>query len=147
MNSFNHYSLGSVAQWLYEDVAGIRTDADRPGYEHVMIRPTPGDLDHATATFRSVRGPIHTAWRRTDDAFELRVDVPANVTATVVLPAGEGVTEGGRDAGTALGVHALRREDGAWIAEIGSGVYDFVVTAVEHDATRRLADVRGGERG
>ena len=31
MNSFNHYSLGSVAQWLYEYVAGIRLDPERPG--------------------------------------------------------------------------------------------------------------------
>ena len=43
MNSFNHYSLGSVAQWLYEYVAGIRL-AKPPGYEHVLIAPEPGPL-------------------------------------------------------------------------------------------------------
>ena len=40
MNSFNHYSLGSVGQWLYEHVAGIR--AAEPGYGHVCIAPEPG---------------------------------------------------------------------------------------------------------
>ena len=89
MNSFNHYSLGSVAEWLYEYVAGIRLDPERPGYEHVIIAPTPGELDHAEATFESVRGPIRSAWRQDDGTFQLHVDIPANVTATVVLPGGE----------------------------------------------------------
>jgi alpha-L-rhamnosidase len=136
MNSFNHYSLGSVAQWLYEYVGGIRLDPERPGYEHVVIAPTPGALQNAEAAFRSVRGEIRSAWRRIDGGFALSVDVPANVTATVVLPDADEVTEGGVDAGTAAGVSGLRRENGAWIAEIGSGSYDFVVAASERELVR-----------
>ena len=45
MNSFNHYSLGSVGQWLYEYVGGIRAAA--PGYERVLIAPEPGELEWA----------------------------------------------------------------------------------------------------
>ena len=40
MNSFNHYSLGSVGEWLYQSVAGIR--ALEPGYERVLIAPGTG---------------------------------------------------------------------------------------------------------
>jgi alpha-L-rhamnosidase len=87
MNSFNHYSLGSVAQWLYEYVAGIRPA--KPGYEHVLIAPNPGPLEWARASYRSVRGPITSAWRQDGDTFRLDVEIPANVTATVVLPDGE----------------------------------------------------------
>jgi alpha-L-rhamnosidase len=87
MNSFNHYSLGSVAQWLYEYVAGIRPA--KPGYEHVLIAPSPGPLDWVRASYRSVRGPITSAWRQDGDTFRLDVEIPANVTATVVLPDGE----------------------------------------------------------
>ena len=122
MNSFNHYSLGSVAQWLYEYVAGIRLDPDRPGYEHVVISPIPGRLEHASATYESVRGRIRSAWRR---GFRLEVEIPANVTATVVVPGDGELTEGGRDAATAPGVHRVWRNGGAWIAEIGSGTYEF----------------------
>jgi alpha-L-rhamnosidase len=117
-NSFNHYSLGSVAQWLYEHVAGIRTDPERPGYAHVVIAPEPGELEHAEATFRSVRGPIRSAWRRTGGRFELTVEVPANVTATVVLPSADEVT--------APGIEVVRGEDGRWVAEVGSGEYELV---------------------
>ena len=89
MNSFNHYSLGSVAQWLYEYVAGIRLDPERPGYEHVLIAPEPGGLAWARATYHSIRGPISSGWRQEDGTFQLDIEIPANVTATVVLPGGE----------------------------------------------------------
>jgi alpha-L-rhamnosidase len=92
MNSFNHYSLGSVGQWLYEHVAGIRAGA--PGYSHVLIAPEPGELEWARAVYRSVRGPIASAWRRDGDAVELEVSIPANVTATVIVPGGARVEVG-----------------------------------------------------
>jgi alpha-L-rhamnosidase len=92
MNSFNHYSLGSVGQWLYEYVAGIRAGA--PGYAHVVIAPEPGGLEWARAVYRSVRGPISSAWRRDGDTLDLEVEIPANVTATVIVPGGEPVEVG-----------------------------------------------------
>jgi len=84
MNSFNHYSLGSVGQWLYEYVAGIRALA--PGYARVLIAPEPGGLEWASATYRSVRGPIKSAWRREADELRLEVEIPPNVSPTVRLP-------------------------------------------------------------
>jgi alpha-L-rhamnosidase len=86
MNSFNHYSLGSVGQWLYEYVAGIRPA--EPGYAHVIVAPEPGELESVRAVYRSVRGPIISAWRQDGETFELEVGIPANVTATVVVPGG-----------------------------------------------------------
>jgi alpha-L-rhamnosidase len=127
MNSFNHYSLGSVAQWLYEYVAGIRLDPDRPGYEHVVISPTPGPLEHADAEFESVRGRFRSAWRRANGELQLTVEVPANVTATVIVPGGGELTESGADAATAAGVDQVRRDGGAWVAEVRSGTYRFAV--------------------
>jgi alpha-L-rhamnosidase len=107
MNSFNHYSLGSVGQWLYEHVAGIRAGA--PGYAHVVIAPEPGGLEWARAVHRSVRGPISSAWRRDGDTLELEVEIPANVTATVIVPGGEPVEVGsGRHAFTHLEVPSDR---------------------------------------
>ena len=40
MNSFNHYSLGSVLSWLYENTLGIQRDEEYPGYKHL---PETGD--------------------------------------------------------------------------------------------------------
>jgi alpha-L-rhamnosidase len=141
MNSFNHYSLGSVGEWLYEYVAGIRSDPARPAYRHVLVAPVPGELEFARATYASVRGPITSAWRRTRDALHLDVEIPANVTATVVLPGHGMLTESGRDAADAEGVHAVRREAAAVAAEIGSGRYSF---AIARHQTGRAADPRPG---
>jgi alpha-L-rhamnosidase len=92
MNSFNHYSLGSVGQWLYEYVGGIRATA--PGYERVLIAPEPGELEWARVVYRSVRGPISSSWRREGDELHLEVEIPPNVTGTVVVPGGETVDVG-----------------------------------------------------
>ena len=39
MNSFNHYSLGSVGAWLYSGAAGIQPDDASPGYKHFFLAP------------------------------------------------------------------------------------------------------------
>ena len=92
MNSFNHYSLGSVGQWLYEYVGGIRVAA--PGYERVLIAPEPGELQWASVAYRSVRGTISCAWRREAGEIRLEVEIPPNVSATVVVPGGKTVEVG-----------------------------------------------------
>ena len=42
MNSFNHYSLGSVGEWMYNWILGIDSDPDDPGFRHFFIHPIPG---------------------------------------------------------------------------------------------------------
>jgi alpha-L-rhamnosidase len=129
MNSFNHYSLGSVGEWLYRHVAGIDLDPQTPGYGRIVINPRPGGgLTRAKAEYDSVRGRISSAWRVEGDRFELEVTVPPNTTATVHVPAANGaeITEGGRPAGEAKGVEPLRAGGGEAAFSVGSGRYRFV---------------------
>ena len=78
MNSFNHYSLGSVGDWLYRYVAGIDTDPAAPGYAAIVIRPRPGGgLTFAEATYRSMYGPIAVSWHLQDGTFSLDLTLPA----------------------------------------------------------------------
>ncbi|GHF66191.1 alpha-L-rhamnosidase [Amycolatopsis bartoniae] len=92
MNSFNHYSLGSVGAWLIEGVAGIRSAA--PGYERIVIAPVPGPLTWAEAEYESPRGTIRSSWRCVNERFTLEATVPPGVSARVVLPGGEEVDVG-----------------------------------------------------
>ena len=88
MNSFNHYSLGSVGEWLQRYVAGI--DAETPGFAHVRIRPYPDPrLSFVRASFESVQGRIESHWTLEDSTFTLGVVIPANTSATVTLPDGQ----------------------------------------------------------
>jgi alpha-L-rhamnosidase len=126
MNSFNHYSLGSVGAWMIESVAGIRNDPVGVAYERLVIEPVPGELTAARGSYRSIRGEIASDWERAGDRFRLAVTIPPNLTATVVVPAaGESITEGGEDAARAAGVHSVVRESEAWRLEVGSGDYEF----------------------
>jgi alpha-L-rhamnosidase len=89
MNSFNHYAYGAIGRWLYDTVGGLALDPAAPGYGRVRIAPQPlGDLTHASASLRSVRGLIAVAWTRADRDFTLTVTLPPNVVATVTLPDG-----------------------------------------------------------
>ena len=124
MNSFNHYSLGSVGEWLYRYVAGI--DLGEPGYGRIVIRPRPGgSLTHARGAYDSVRGRISSSWRIEDDRFVLQVLIPPNTRATVHVPSTDDVSEGGRPLDEADGVEFLRAGEGETVLSVGSGRYEF----------------------
>ena len=90
MNSFNHYSLGSVGEWLQRYAAGIDTYPGAPGFAHIRIQPHPDRrLSFVRASFESIRGSIASHWTLDGDQFTLRVTIPANMTATVILPNAE----------------------------------------------------------
>ena len=127
MNSFNHYSFGSIGRWLFGSVAGI--DTEGPGYKRIIIKPRPGGgLDYAKASYKSINGKIVSDWKIKGDKFTLDVTIPANTTATVYVPAGdiESVTEGGKPAAQANAVSLLRMEDDSAVFAVGSGHYRFV---------------------
>ena len=124
MNSFNHYSLGSVGEWLYRYVAGI--DLGAPGYGRVVIRPRPGGgLTHAMGEYDSVRGRISSSWRLEDGKFILEVTIPPNTTATVHVPSTGDVSEGGGPVNGAAGVEVLHAGEGETVLAVGSGRYEF----------------------
>jgi Bacterial alpha-L-rhamnosidase C-terminal domain len=124
MNSFNHYSLGSVGEWLYRYVAGI--DLGAPGYGRTVIRPRHGgNLTHASAQYDSVRGRISSSWKIENDRFVLEALIPPNTTATVHVPSTDDISEGGRPLDEAEGVEFLRAGEGETVLSVGSGRYEF----------------------
>ena len=128
MNSFNHYSLGSVGQWLYQDVAGIDTDPDQPGYQHILLHPHPApSLTEVHASYNSIRGPISSAWKTAGGQFTWDVTIPANTTATAFVPTSnsEAVQEGGLKISAVQGITPVRLEAGTSVYELGSGTYHF----------------------
>ncbi|MGW9131815.1 family 78 glycoside hydrolase catalytic domain [Streptomyces sp. NPDC055681] len=132
MNSFNHYALGSVGEWLYGRVAGIAQSEDSVAFTDLVIAPAPGgSLMSAEAQYDSVRGMVTTSWSLDEEGFTLDVGIPAGVRATVILPGGGegGVTdirEGGLPLREAPGVEVLAMEGGTGVrCRVGSGSYRF----------------------
>ena len=87
MNSFNHYSLGSVGEWLYRFLLGIDQEPGTAGFGRLLLRPHPGgSLDWARGSYESARGTIRAGWKRDRGRFTYRAELPPNVTATIRIP-------------------------------------------------------------
>ncbi len=87
MNSFNHYAYGAIGEWLYQHLAGLKTDPQNPGYKHSIISPHPGGgLTAASAEILSLYGLVKSAWEINNNTIICEVIIPANTTATIILP-------------------------------------------------------------
>ena len=83
MNSFNHYSLGSVGEWFYSHCAGIRYAQGQ-----LTLCPYPDRrLGFCEVVYDSADGPIRSSWRYENGGITLRFFVPAGMEATLLLPA------------------------------------------------------------
>jgi alpha-L-rhamnosidase len=123
MNSFNHYAYGAVGDWLYRVVAGLQSDPEQPGYQHVILKPRPGGaLTWAGASYESPYGRIESAWQRAGDGLTWQVALPPNTTATAHVPAapGDHITLDGQPVPGP-------------VVELEAGRYEFVVTRGAQD--------------
>lgn len=80
MNSFNHYAYGAVADWIYEEAAGIHTMEEAPGFARVYVEPKPDRrLQWLKASIQTRHGLVESKWTVTDAGirFEITVDMPA----------------------------------------------------------------------
>jgi alpha-L-rhamnosidase len=128
MNSFNHYAIGAVGEWMARVILGINNDDTHPAYEHFTLRPYPGGgLTWAKGHYDSIRGRIESSWSIADGRLKYDVTIPANTMATVYVPAKDAasVLENGKPVSASMGVQFLRMEDGAAVFLVQSGKYSF----------------------
>lgn len=84
MNSFSHYAFGAVGEWMFRRLAGI--EPLDPGQGRLRIEPRPGGtLEWVRSSYDSPRGMVKVAWKRGAAGLEVEIELPANVTAEVVL--------------------------------------------------------------
>ncbi|MFK8163842.1 MAG: family 78 glycoside hydrolase catalytic domain [Lewinella sp.] len=86
--SNNHPMFGTVSEWYYRWLAGIRPDPDYPGFEEFFLTPTtPEGLESVNCTYHSPHGPIVSNWERTTAAgYTYKITVPDGTRARVRLP-------------------------------------------------------------
>ncbi len=128
MNSFNHYAYGAIGDWMYRVVAGIEIDEPEPGYKHILIEPHPGGgLTHASASVESMYGLVSSGWEIADGKLTLKIEVPANTTATVRLPDAklEQASEEGKPLEGRADILRARQAGNGVMLEVGSGKYVF----------------------
>lgn len=83
--SFNHYAFGAVADWIFQNEAGIVPL--EPGYRKIRIAPQfDGVLTSCKRTFESAQGTICVEWKLDKGHVSLEVEIPCNTEADIVLP-------------------------------------------------------------
>jgi hypothetical protein len=150
----DHQMFGTIGQWMYEGLAGIRSTS--PGYRTIDIQPlvVPGaGINHAAASYDSVRGAIRSSWTQDASGLTLDVTIPANTTAHVYVPAKDpdSISETGSGspvlAARAPGVDLVEgptasHADSVELA-VSSGSYTFHVDVVS-DNLKSLSDTIAG---
>lgn len=112
--SLNHYSFGSVGQWLYENIAGIRPLS--PGYQKILIAPKPGaGLTWAKGSLKTAYGAIVSDWKISGGKYVFDIQIPEYSTATIRLP-------------------------GQPEREVGSGIYHFIIDTAMTDGPYIFGD-------
>ncbi|MEN8229422.1 MAG: family 78 glycoside hydrolase catalytic domain [Bacteroidota bacterium] len=91
-SSHSHPMFGSVCQWFYQALAGINPDPEHPGFKNILIKPHPvGNLTYVEATHKTVHGNIESGWEWEGNDLIVKLIIPVNSTATIILPAADPV--------------------------------------------------------
>ncbi len=129
MNSFNHYSFGAIAAWMYNSSLGIQRDPTVTAFKQFVLKPSidpTGQIKEASGHYDSVYGRIESAWHNEGDKLTFKIRIPANTTAKVFVPAKtlDQVTESGKAIATD---QVSSFTDNAVVLDLGSGSYSFEV--------------------
>lgn len=128
MNSFNHYAYGAIGDWMYRKLVGLDTYEDGVGYKHIKIQPhLGGGFTNASASLQTYYGTVSSGWKIENDKLLMDIEIPANTTATVYVPAATAgaITESGKAVSTLADVKVSGTEDGYVVLQLGSGIYHF----------------------
>jgi len=138
--------LAGVGRLFYESIAGIQepsfygTRQFGLAYSHFHIKPhVLGDLKHAEASIKTVRGKVSSSWKRTDNSLLLETTIPVNSTAKVSVPkiglqnvtvseSGKTVYNAGQFLEGAAGIASAQNNDKYVTFDVGSGSYSFRLT-------------------
>ncbi len=101
---------------------------DGPGYKKIRIQPHPGgNLSYANADYETLYGKLSVHWKIDSGKFTMDVEIPANTTATVYVPAGSAgsVNESGKPLSENKEIKVSGTEGNYVVLQTGSGVYHF----------------------
>ena len=120
MNALCHEGYAVVGAYLIFGIAGIDTLAG--GFKQILIQPGVSmEITECKCSYNSNYGIITTDWKWEDGIFNIKLQIPANTTAKVIIPCTENnsfVANEGRP-------RKLFYENGKAIVEINSGKYHF----------------------
>lgn len=83
-----HPMFGSVTEWFYRWLAGIRPDQENPGFSKFTISPVlPSELSWVKCSYNTPFGVIKSNWEKSATGVKYEISVPKNTTALFKIPA------------------------------------------------------------
>ncbi|MGH2645666.1 MAG: alpha-L-rhamnosidase C-terminal domain-containing protein, partial [Chitinophagaceae bacterium] len=108
MSSRNHVMLlGDLIVWFYENLAGIKSDVQHPGFKKIVMKPVLIDsLKFVHASYHSIHGWIRSSWDKEEYHFKWNISIPGNTQAIIYIPAykEKEITESGRNISSVKGI-------------------------------------------
>ena len=121
MNSLNHYSYGSIVEWMFRNMVGINPCEDGAGYKKFQIAPMPNyQVQSASGKLRSAAGMIESAWKIDGKTLKFSFVVPFDTQAEIVLPDAE--LEMIHAEGN---VKSICKDGKNVVLQVGAGSYEF----------------------
>jgi alpha-L-rhamnosidase len=84
-----HPMFGTVTEWFYRWLGGIRINKDVPGFSKFTLGPNfPNGLNSVNCSYNTPQGKIVSKWQRSGNRVNLNIEIPKNSEAELVLPKG-----------------------------------------------------------
>lgn len=161
MNSLNHYSYGSVFEYVYRNIAGIAPTS--PAFETVTFKPLVNwRMKYINCSYKSVSGTYVSNWKINEDGtISMHFEVPFNCSAKAILPFYEGeeiVLEAGTyditykptievrsmfNMDSRLGQIKQNAQAMEMVKEISGHIYGMIMNGDAEDANLSLTQLRG----
>ena len=127
--SLNHPMQSGFAAVFYESIAGIKPLIKYPGFKEFIIKPSfIPQLEHAKAEIKSPYGKISSAWKKLAGGYELKIEIPFNTRAGIVLPFQDKSDVQIVDKqGTDSIEYTVEKEGGSLRIVLGSGSYKIII--------------------
>lgn len=128
--SNNHLMLGHLMEWFYRGLGGINQEESSQAYKDLIIHPAfVGDLAEVNNSFNTPYGKVSCDWEKNGETINIRIAIPVNTTATLVLPAGKSgrIKEKGRSMRNKSALDTMRISDNLISLKVGSGNYHFEI--------------------
>jgi alpha-L-rhamnosidase len=130
-----HTCYTGIGGYFIKGFGGIRPNPEKLGMQNFIIKPSPvGDLTYANTSYESMYGNIVVNWKKTGTVATFHIEIPANTTAKVFIPAvsHKNVKEGNIVAENAQGIKYIGDEKNDAVGNyvvynVVSGSYNFSV--------------------
>ena len=77
MNSYNHYAYGAVADWIFEQAAGLTHAEDQPGFAELIYAPHPdARIGWLRARLDTRQGTVSALWEYEGDKIRCELETP-----------------------------------------------------------------------